>query len=115
MVGLAKTLLLFETVDAVDEGSGLMYCWPKLPPALGPWNGLLPDGTDKRRPGVRDPQFKPRDEDVGDWTPDENLGLPVPAENVADVGVLMPPGDWFPAPPPYVGTMGPGSPMRAGL
>jgi len=29
--------------------------------------------------------------------PEGNLGLPVPAENVAEVGVLIPPGDVLPA------------------
>lgn len=108
LVGLAKTLVLFENVEAVEDGRGLMYGWVYAPPALGPWKGLAPDGTERRRPGVLDPH-------VGDWTPDENLGLPVPVENVADVGVLMPVGDWLPAPLPYVETMGPGSPMRGGL
>ena len=55
---------------------------------------MAPDGTESRRPGVLLPHGKDRGTvEMGDCRPDGNLGLPVPAENVAEVGVVMPLGD----------------------
>ena len=56
---------------------------------------MPPDGTDKRRVGVLEPQeFVERGTvDEGDWKGDPTLGLPGPMGKVADAGVANPEGD----------------------
>jgi hypothetical protein len=63
-----------------------------LPPvAPGDWNGLFPEGTLKRRPGVREPvvyMLWDREWEVaGEETPGPHRGLLCPVENVEEVGV----------------------------
>lgn len=63
-----------------------------------PWGdkkGFAPEGTESRRFGVL-PLKGPALRDtvaIGDPRDDPLLGLPGPVENVAEVGVLNPPGD----------------------
>jgi hypothetical protein len=63
----------------------------------GDWNGLPPEGTLRRRPGVRMPGVyilcDRECEDEGDAIPDPHRGLFWPVEKVADVGVLKSLGD----------------------
>ena len=62
----------------------------------GDWNGLPPEGTLRRRPGVLEPAYMLWDrewDELGDATPDPHRGLPWPVEKVADVGVLKSLGD----------------------
>jgi hypothetical protein len=76
-------------------------------------NGLPEEGTDKRRPGVREPAQVNglAAEEVGDCRADpKRPGLPVPVEKVADVGVVAP-VDW----PLYSTICGPGLPINGGL
>jgi hypothetical protein len=63
-----------------------------LPPvAPGDWNGLFPEGTLKRRPGVREPvvyMLWDREWEVaGEETPGPHRGLLCPVKNVEEVGV----------------------------
>jgi len=64
---------------------------PRRLPPCGEWNGLPPDGTLSRRPGVLDPAYMlcAREwDELGDATPEPQWGLFWPVEKVADVGVL---------------------------
>jgi len=94
LVGLANMPLFPENVELVEEPKGGIYaCGYWLFPG-GVVKGLLADGTDRRRPGVRLPQFRERGiGPIGDCRADENLGLLVAVENVAEVGVLYPAGE----------------------
>lgn len=85
-----------ENAPALDE---LRVEEPNMGPLLlgpwGDWNGLPPDGTLSRRPGVREPAYMLWDrewDEPGDMTGPQR-GLFWPVEKVADVGVLKSPGD----------------------
>jgi hypothetical protein len=93
-VGLAYILLLPEYADPDVDGSGLIYAEGYVPL---PWGVKgLPEGTDNRLLGVRGSQLIDRGIATGDCIdPAEKRGLLVLPENVAEVGVLYPPGDWL--------------------
>jgi hypothetical protein len=59
------------------------------------WNGLEL-GTESLRLGVFDAHPKVRGWQFGECMPDENRGLLVPIDTVADVGVLYPVGELLP-------------------
>jgi hypothetical protein len=63
---------------------------------LGAWKGFE-FGTESLRLGVLDPQAGGREaEEAGECKPDENRGLLLPTEKVAEVGVLYPVGEFPP-------------------
>lgn len=85
-----------ESAPALDE---LSVEWPKpgtlTPGPCGDWNGLLLEGTLRRRPGVLEPAYMLCDREwgvPGDMT-DPHRGLFCPVEKVEEVGVLKSPGE----------------------
>lgn len=67
---------------------------PGLPTLIpcGEWNGLLPEGTLNRRPGVLEPAYMLWDrecDEIGEATPEPHLGLLCSVEKVAEIGVLQ--------------------------
>jgi hypothetical protein len=85
-----------EKAPALDElRTGVPKAGPLMPGPCGDWNGLPPDGTLKRRPGVLAPAYmlcgREWDE-PGDMTGPQR-GLFCPVEKVAEVGVLKSPGE----------------------
>jgi len=92
-----KLLCDGEKAPALDE---LRAEAPKTGPrAAGPWgdwNGLPPDGTLRRRPGVLEPPaymlWDRECDEPGDMTGPQR-GLFCPVEKVAEVGVLKSPGE----------------------
>jgi hypothetical protein len=80
----------------VADGSGLAYEVGYACEVGAAWNGCAL-GTESLRLGVLDPQANGRTAEMaGECTPDENRGLFVPMEKVAEVGVLYPVGEFPP-------------------
>lgn len=98
VVGDVSKLLLFccgENGPALGEPRAGPKTGGRTPWPWGDWNGLLLDGTLKRRLGVLDPAYMLCEREcelAGDMT-DPHRGLFWPVENVAEVGVLKSPGE----------------------
>jgi hypothetical protein len=97
-VGEARTL--DRPGEKVPEFDVFRPAGPKWGPRIfapcGDWNGLPPDGTLSRRPGVLDPAYilwERECDEIGDATPEPHRGLVWPVEKVAEVGVLKSLGD----------------------